>query len=112
MRSRRGIGPRLARLAEFSASDTPALWGIHCDMQVEASCDHWRPVPGTAPIVDAGSRDHYQYYCGCSPPEPPGWLKDEYERSNWLDCYLAAELWRKIVLRRDPTMGFVSGKTP
>ena len=104
--------PRLAKLAGLFASDTPALWGIHHDMQIEASRDRWPPVPGTAPIVGAGLRDHYQHYYGRSPPEPPGWLNDEYERSNWLDCYMAAELWRKIVLRRDPTMGFVSGKTP
>ena len=114
-RSFKGIGydlPRLARLAGTSAFDTPVLLGIHHDMQIEASRDRWPPLRGTAPIVGADLRDHYRHDCGYSPLEPPGWLKDEYERSNWLDCYMAAELWRKIDLRRDPTMGFVSGKTP
>ena len=74
--------PRLAELSGFSASYTPALRGIHHDMQIEASRDRWPPLPGTAPIVGSGLRDHYRHYCGHSPPEPPGWLKDEYERSN------------------------------
>ena len=104
--------PRLANLAGISASDTLALRSIHHCMQVEASRDRLPPLPGTAPIMDSGLRDHYRHYYGHLPPEPPGRLTEEYERSNWLDCYMATETWRKVVSRRDPTMGFVSGKFP
>jgi len=104
--------PMLVRLAGPSASDTLALRGIHHDMQIEASRDRWPPPHGTAPIVGPCLRDHYQHYYGNAPPDPPKCLKDEYERNNWLDCYMASELWRKIVLTRDPTMGFISGKPP
>ncbi len=104
--------PMLASLAGFSASETPPLRGIHHDMQIEASLDRWPPLPGTAPIVGPCLRDHYRHYCGNAPPNPPNCLKDEYERDNWLDCYMTAELWRKIVLTRDQTMEFISGSSP
>ena len=100
--------PRLAKFAGLSASDTPSLRGIHHDMQIEASRDRWPPRPGTAPIIGSGLRDHHRHYCGHSPAEPPGWLDCEYERSNWLDCYMTAELWRKIVLGHDPAICFVA----
>ena len=77
---------RLAKLAGLYASDMPGLRGIHHDTQIEASHDRWSSLAATAPIVGSGLRDHYRHYCGRSPPEPPGWLKDGYERSNWLDC--------------------------
>ena len=97
--------PKLAKLAGLFASDTLSLLGIHHDMQIEASRDRWPPRPGTAPIVGSGLRDHYRYYLGQPPPEPPGFLEDEYERSNWLDCYMTAELWRTIVSGREPETG-------
>ena len=104
--------PRLAKLARDSASHTPSARGIHHDMQVEASRDRWPPRPGTDPIVGTDLRDHYRHYCGRPPAEPPGWLECGYERNNWLDCYMTAELWRRIILPRDPTVRFVSGKRP
>ena len=96
--------PKLAKVAGLSASDTPSLRGAHHDMRIEASRDRWLPRPGTAPIVGSSLRDHYRHYCGPSSVEAPDFLDDEYERSNWLDCYMAAELWRKIVSGREPTM--------
>lgn len=102
--------PRLARLTGLSASDTPSPRGIHHDMQFEASRDHWPPRPGTASIVGWSLQDHYRHYCGQSPAEPPGFLDDEYERSNWLDCYMTAELWRKIVSGREPGLHSVTAQ--
>ena len=104
--------PKLAKLAGLSASDTPSLRGIHHDMQIEASRDRWPPATRNCSYRRPGLRDHYRHYCGLSPAEPPGWLDCEHERNNWLDCYMIAELWRKIVLGRDRTMYFVSGKSP
>ena len=89
--------PRLVKLAGNFGSDTPSPQGIHYDMQIEASRDRWPPDRGTTPIVGTPLRDQYRHYCGRSPAEPPGWLECEYERSNWLDCYMAAELWRRII---------------
>ena len=101
--------PKLAKVAGLSASDKPSLRGIHHDMQIEASRERWPPRPGTAPIVGCCLRDHFRHYCGDSSAEPPDWLDYDHEGNNWLDCYMTAELWRKIVLGRDPTICFVSG---
>ncbi len=104
--------PKLVKVARFSASDTPSLRGIHNDMQIEASRDRWPPLPGTAPIVGSGLRDHYRHYCGHSPAEPPGWLDCEHERNNWLDCYMTAEIWRKIILGRNTALNVAAGGLP
>ena len=101
---------KLAALAGLSASGVPPLQGVHYDMRIEASRDRWPPRPGTAPIVGCSLRDHYRHYCGPTPPQPPGFLDDAYERSNWLDCHMAAELWRAIVSRREPELRAVAGR--
>ena len=108
-----GAGYDLRKLAEpsgLSSSGVPPLRGVHHDMSSEASQDRWPPRPGTAPIVGCSLRDHYRHYCGPTPPEPPGFLDDAYERSNWRDCHMAAELRRKIVAGRAPELRAVAGR--
>ena len=70
--------------------------GKHIDMREEASRDRWPPNPGTKPICGDNPIGHYQHYFGESLPEPPDAVEDDYERSNWRDCRMAADLWSKI----------------
>ena len=68
----------------------------HIDMCEEASRDRWPPDPRTKPIPGHSLISHYMHYFGESLPEPPHSLEDEYERDNWKDCRMAADLWSAI----------------
>ena len=81
-------------------------------MQIEVSRGRWPRDPEPHLIIGPGLRGQFPYCCWHSSAEPPGRLDGEYERSNWLDRYMAGEVWRMIVLGRDRTMGFVSSKCP
>ena len=90
--------PELANIARVT--DALPLKGIHCDMRVHACRDMWPPRgEEDAPILGPDLRSHYQHYFGRPPPDPPDHL-DDYARSNWRDCHMAGELWRRIIGRR------------
>ena len=60
---------------------------------------------GTRDRSDSGQnlQETYWNYFRDSPPDPPDYLDDDYERDNWSDCYMAAALWRRIVLQQQST---------
>ncbi len=94
--------PALARILDVADPDDLSLNGTHCDMRILACRDRWPPRDGEDDrILGPDLRDHYRHYFGRPLPEPPGHLDDDYERSNWLDCHMAGELWRTIVGRRE-----------
>ena len=49
-------------------------------------------------LADRGANlfGHYRHYFGETSPEPPDAVEDEYERNNWRDRRMAADLWSKI----------------
>ena len=92
--------PELAKIAGITDADALPLKGTHYDMRVHACRDRWPPRDEEdKPILGPDLRNHYQHYFGQPPPDPPGHL-DDYERSNWHDCHMAGELWRRIIGRR------------
>ena len=72
------------------------------DMLREASIDRWPPDPGTEPIIGTDLHGHYLHYFGTEIPEPPISVNDDYERSNWRDCFMAGQLWKKICANKVP----------
>ena len=92
----------LRKLKELLRDDNASaeIKGTHFDMLVEASRDQWPPKAGTSPIRGTNLRSYYWIYFGETLPEPPEGIMDEYERNNWLDCRMAADLWRKIIYDR------------
>lgn len=93
----------LATLVGIANPAALSFRGTHYDMQDEASRDRWPPEPGTDPILGQNLQETYWNYFRDSPPDPPDYLDDDYERDNWSDCYMAAALWRRIVLQQQST---------
>lgn len=93
--------PELMKLTGLTDPASQRLRGTHYDMMVEASRDRWPPEPGTQPIAGTSLLKHWQHYFGDRLAQPPCGLDDEYELANWWDCYMAAELWREIVSKRE-----------
>ena len=93
--------PALAKIVGVADADALSLKGTHCDVRIHACSDRWPPRDGEdGSILGPGLRDHYRHYFGWPPPDPPRRLDDDYERSNWRDCHMAAELWRRIIGRQ------------
>ena len=94
-----GTNYDLRRLAEIVGAPSPdmlQLQGTHLDMLREASIDRWPPDPGTAPIIGTDLRSQYEHYFGPETPESPISVNDDYEWSNWRDCFMAGQLWKRI----------------
>lgn len=85
----------IAKLLGFSSLAEMNISGKHYDMMKITSDIRWPPDPGTASILGPGLLETYKYYFGDIPPIPPMDLQDDYLISNWYDCYMTAELWRK-----------------
>ena len=94
--------PRLAEIVGAPKPDMLRLQGTHLDMLREASIDRWPPDPGTEPIIGTDLHGHYLHYFGTEIPEPPISVNDDYERSNWRDCFMAGQLWKKICANKVP----------
>ncbi|MGF6604597.1 hypothetical protein P3T23_009353 [Paraburkholderia sp. GAS448] len=86
--------PRLFELLQREQTEC-ALKATHDDMLVITSTIRWAPDPGTGPINGPGLCATYTHYFGESKPSRPCSFTGEYEANNWLDCYMAAELWKK-----------------
>ncbi|MCY3623415.1 MAG: hypothetical protein OXH68_17120 [Gammaproteobacteria bacterium] len=86
----------LAEIVGVETTDNLALNGEHRDMQVIASARCWPPDEGTEPILGTGLVSMYERCLGGDLPDPPSHVIDEYERSNWRDCYMAGELWKEL----------------
>ena len=90
--------PELAKIIGAADADAPPLKGTHCDMRIHAGRDRWPPRDEADDrILGPDLRDHFQHYFGWPPPDPPDHIDDDYERSNWRDCHMAAELWKRII---------------
>ena len=93
------------------------LKGEHHDMSKVISVIRWPPDPGTSPIRGQCLLDTYKYYFGRAPDSPPSYVRDNippddfgYVESNWRDCHMAAELWKKW--RRGDLRPLVSTPAP
>lgn len=85
----------IAKMLGFSSVAEMNVAGYHDDMMNITSDIRWPPDPGTASILGPGLHDTYTHYFGDEPPMPPEGLEDDYLVSNWRDCHMTAELWRK-----------------
>ena len=93
--------PALAKVVGVADADALSLKGTHCDVRIHACSDRWPPRDGEdGSILGPDLRDHYRHHFGWPPPDPPRRLDNDYERSNWRDCHMAAELWRRIIGRQ------------
>ncbi len=67
----------------------------HDDMAEIISAIRWPPHLGTAPILGQSLYETYRHYFGAEFATPPAHIEDDYEVSNWRDCYMTAELWKQ-----------------
>ena len=86
--------PKLFELLGLEGADC-AFKAAHDDMLKITSNIRWPPDIGTGLIKGPGLRPTYEHFCGFREFSAPAELTDIYERDNWRDCYMAAELWRK-----------------
>lgn len=85
----------IAKILGFSSVAEMNVLGEHNDMMEITSNIRWPPDPGSASILGPGLIANYSYYFGDEPPIPPANMQDNYLISNWRDCYMTAELWKK-----------------
>jgi hypothetical protein len=85
----------LPELAKILGVTKLSLCGVHDDMREITSRQRWPPDPGTDPILGENLTKTYTYYFGNEFSSEPPHLVDEYEISNWQDCFRAAELWKR-----------------
>jgi hypothetical protein len=85
----------VAKMLGFSSVVEMNVSGEHNDMMKITSDIRWPPDPGSASILGPGLIETYRYYFGDKLPIPPVDLQDDYIISNWRDCYMTAELWKK-----------------
>ena len=85
----------IAKILGFSSIAEMNVRGTHDDMQEITSDVRWPPDPGSSSILGPGLAANYRHYFGERPPIPPVNIQDGYLISNWRDCYMTAELWRK-----------------
>lgn len=78
----------LPKLAEFLGTDIEYR-GTHYDMLTITLNDRRDVDP---------LRETYEHYFDDEDaiPRPPPSVKDDYEKDNWEDCWLAAELWKML----------------
>ena len=92
----------ISKILGLSSVSELNIGGEHNDMLKITSDTRWPPDPGSGSICGPGLLKTYQHYFGDMPVVPPLYLKSKYENnqlqyveSNWMDCYMAAELWKK-----------------
>lgn len=85
----------IAKILGYSSVSEMDVRGTHDDMLEIISDIRWPPRPGSASILGRGLPATYSYYFGEHLPLPPAGVQDDYLISNWRDCYMTAELWRK-----------------
>lgn len=85
----------IAKILGFSSVAEMHISGEHNDMMEITSDIRWPPDPGSASILGQGLLKTYEHYFTDIPPIPPAGLRDNYLISNWRDCYMTAELWKK-----------------
>lgn len=85
----------IAKILGFSSVAEMNISGEHNDMMKITSDIRWPPDPGSASIFGPGLLETYRHYFGDKPSIPPESLQDDYLISNWKDCYMTAELWKK-----------------
>ena len=91
--------PELARLLGKTGVNDLDIQAEHLDMSVIASIDRWPPDPGTMPILGDSLLRAYAHYFPDEPEiDPPSDLNDGYQIDNWRDCWMAGQLWRKLVM--------------
>ena len=95
---------RLAWLLGKTSVDELGIQAEHFDMREIASIHRWPPDPGTTPIRGESLLDTYAHYYPDEPViGPPISFSDDYDISNCQDCWMAGQLWRKLVSPEDPT---------
>ena len=87
--------PELSKILGLSSMNELKIQGEHNDMLEITSDIRWPPDQGTGSILGPGLEKTYKYYVEDEFIALPSHLKDEYEESNWRDCYMTAELWKK-----------------
>jgi len=92
----------ISRILGLSSVSEMHISGDHNDMREITSDIRWPPDPGTGSILGPGLIETYRHYFGDVAVVPPSRLQCEYEgdqfeyvASNWCDCYMAGELWKK-----------------
>lgn len=86
--------PRICEILEVESPQMLKLCGNHNDMMEITSRIRWPSKNGQGFIKGPGLKETYKHYFGSLCIAPPPDL-DEYEISNWEDCYMTAELWKK-----------------
>ena len=90
--------PKLAKLLGKASVDELEIRAEHLDMQEVASRHQWPPNPGTNPILGRNLQNTYAHYFPDAPViDTPPSAGSDYEKSNWKDCWMAAELWKKLM---------------
>jgi hypothetical protein len=85
----------LSRMLSLTCEKELSIHGHHDDMSEIISEIRWPPDPGTARILGQSLCETYRHYFGAELAIPPAHIEDEYEVSNWRDCHMTAELWKK-----------------
>lgn len=85
----------LSKMLGLESASHLSIRGTHDDMLEVTSNIRWPPNLGTGSILGPGLTATYRHYFGDGSPSQPSFLQDDYEVSNWHDCHMTAELWKK-----------------
>lgn len=85
----------ISKILGLSSVADLRISGVHNDMMKITSDTRWPPDPGTGSILGPGLLATYRHYFGDQTVVPSSHLQNEYVASNWSDCYMTAELWKK-----------------
>ncbi len=97
--------PELAKLLGKATVQELGSLAQHLDMQEITSCVRWPPDPGKKTIAGQGLRNSYEYYFPDQKfPDPPSSVRNDYEKDNWQDCWMAGQLWRKLAGQASSTL--------
>ena len=85
--------PKMAESLGLADTGGLRLYGRHDDMLEITSTILW---PGNKPIIGGGSLEkRFRLFCGDEKLPASPFPDDPYIESNWRDCYMPAQLWRK-----------------
>lgn len=85
----------IAKILGVPSGEELAIRGVHNDMLEITSIIRYPPRDGTGYINGPGLDATFEHFFGKLEIKSPPHINDDYEISNWKDCYKTAELWKK-----------------
>jgi len=85
----------IAKLLGINNIDLLQINSTHNNMAPIVTNIRWPPRDGESGIIGTNLEANYEHYFQGIVPTTPDGLTDSYEISNWYDCYIVAELWKK-----------------